>query len=150
LCRIKASKELKVVNIINIKTKNMKREKGFTLIELLVVIAIIAILATLVLIALDGARESARDADRKGAISQIRSAAELYAADHDGSYSGMTLSEIGAPDTVQGNGIEIGSPSASGFCASIELSDGTHWCTDASLEVGESDDECSAAACPGF
>jgi prepilin-type N-terminal cleavage/methylation domain-containing protein len=128
----------------------MKRQKGFTLIELLVVIAIIAILATLVLIALDGARDSARDADRKGAISQIRSAAELYAADHGGSYSGMTLTGIGAPSTVQGNTISIGTPSASGFCASIALSDGTIWCTDSSLEVGAATGACSAAACPGF
>jgi prepilin-type N-terminal cleavage/methylation domain-containing protein len=128
----------------------MKRQKGFTLIELLVVIAIIAILATLVLIALDGARESARDADRKGAISQIRSAAELYAADNGGSYSGMTLADIGAPAAVQGNDITIGVPTESGFCASIPLSDGTIWCTDSSLKIGAATGACAADVCPGF
>ncbi|MEA2092627.1 MAG: type II secretion system protein [Patescibacteria group bacterium] len=128
----------------------MKREKGFTLIELLVVIAIIAILATLVLIALDDARDAAKDADRKGAISQIRSAAELYAIDHDGGYSGMTLSDIKAPTDVQGNNISIGSPTDSGFCASIQLSDSSHWCTDSSLKVDTATGACVDAVCPGF
>jgi prepilin-type N-terminal cleavage/methylation domain-containing protein len=115
---------------------NLKREKGFTLIELLVVIAIIAILATLVLISLSGARESARDADRKGAISQVRSAAELYAA-NNGNYSSMDNAAIGAPDTVQGNDLDIYVPTSNdAFCAVIELSDESRWCTDNSLKVG--------------
>jgi prepilin-type N-terminal cleavage/methylation domain-containing protein len=125
----------------------MKRQKGFTLIELLVVIAIIAILATLVLIALDGARDSARDADRKGAISQIRSAAELYAADNGGSYSGMTLPKIGAPLEVQDKTITF-SASDDSFCASIPLETSTSgWCTDNSLKVGAG--TCSSGSC-GF
>jgi prepilin-type N-terminal cleavage/methylation domain-containing protein len=115
---------------------NLKREKGFTLIELLVVIAIIAILATLVLIALDGARESARDADRKGAISQVRSASQLYVADN-GDYSGMDNAAIGAPLKVQDNDLDIYVPTSNNaFCAVIELSDESRWCTDNTLEVG--------------
>ncbi len=124
----------------------LKREKGFTLIELLVVIAIIAILATLVLIALDGARDSARDADRKGTISQIRSAAELYAANNNGSYSGMTLTNIGAPASVQGSTIVFNvSGTGDAFCASIPLSSGS-WCTDNSLVVKSG--VCSGTVCP--
>ncbi len=56
--------------------KNQK--KGFTLIELLVVIAIIGLLATLSVVALNNARERARDSRRISDIKQIQIALELY------------------------------------------------------------------------
>jgi prepilin-type N-terminal cleavage/methylation domain-containing protein len=123
----------------------MKREKGFTLIELLVVIAIIAILATLVLIALGDARESARDADRKGAISQIRSASQLYAVESNNSYTGMDNDAIGVPDTVQNKDLDIlVNGTGDAFCAVIELSEG-RWCTDNTFKVGEPAGESNCA-----
>ncbi len=57
--------------------KNQKK-KGFTLIELLVVIAIIGLLATLSVVALNNARERARDTRRVSDIRQIQTALELY------------------------------------------------------------------------
>ncbi len=62
--------------------------RGFTLIELLVVIAIIGILASVVLASLNTARSKGSDAAVKGALSQIRSQAELF---YDGgqTYSGF-------------------------------------------------------------
>ena len=61
----------------------MRKQEGFTLIELLVVVGIIGILTGLVTVNLQGARERARDAQRKGNLDQVRKALELYKNDHD-------------------------------------------------------------------
>ncbi len=65
----------------------MNREElkngGFTLIELLVVIAIIGLLSTLSVVALNSAREKARNARRVSDIKQVQTALELYYNDNN-------------------------------------------------------------------
>ena len=56
-------------------------KKGFTLIELLVVIAIIGMLSALVVPNFMGARERARDSQRKSDLKQIQKALEMYRQD---------------------------------------------------------------------
>jgi len=75
--------------------------RGFTLIELLVVISIIGILASLLISNVTGARERARDSQRKSDLLQIKEALRMYKNDYEvypaGSGSG---SIIGCGDTA--------------------------------------------------
>lgn len=66
---------------MNKKYKN-PISRGFTLIELLVVIAILGILTTLLISNVAGARERARDAERKSDLKEIKNALEMYKQDN--------------------------------------------------------------------
>jgi len=59
------------------------KKAGFTLIELLVVIAIISSLSALLVPNFMGARERARDAQRKSDLKQIQKALEMYKQDQN-------------------------------------------------------------------
>jgi prepilin-type N-terminal cleavage/methylation domain-containing protein len=71
-----------------------KKSEGFTLVELLVVIAIIGLLSTLSIVALNNARQKARDAVRVANIQQWQAALELYYQDQ-GAYPGTASSTPG-------------------------------------------------------
>lgn len=105
----------------------MRNKKGFTLIELLVVIAIIAILSAIGLVALNGAREKARDAQRRSDIAQIRTALSLYYDDHGSTYPVMhtaagvvtgdlSADSVGADATANGT-LTAGGPLTSNYLA---------------------------------
>ncbi len=68
-------------------------KKGFTLIELLVVIAIIGILSAIGLVSLNGAREKARDAQRKSDLAQIKTALVLFYDDNSSHYPSIAAAD---------------------------------------------------------
>jgi len=71
-------------------------KKGFTLIELLVVIGIIGMLSALLVPNFMGARERARDAQRKSDLKQIQKALEMYRQDQNPpAYPTATTSRFG-------------------------------------------------------
>lgn len=82
--------------------KNQK--KGFTLIELLVVIAIIGILSAIGLVALNGAREKARDAQRQSDLSQYRTALALWYDDNNSTYPEI-IAGTGGVDSISSTGV---------------------------------------------
>jgi prepilin-type N-terminal cleavage/methylation domain-containing protein len=74
-------------------------QKGFTLIELLVVIAIIGLLSTLAVVALNSARQKARDSKRVADIKQIQTALEMYYLDENG-YPVLSAAVLGETATA--------------------------------------------------
>lgn len=80
----------------------MKKEiKGFTLIELLVVIAIIGLLSTMAVVALNNARQKARDAKRVSDVKQIQTALELF---YNDASSYPTSANVAQGDPIEYSG----------------------------------------------
>ncbi len=105
-------------------------KKGFTLIELMVVIAIIAILATVVLVALQSARDAAEDSNRKSAVAQARSLAEVeyaIAQNYDGFAGNNEVEDLVAAYS-DGNMAAFGSGQE--YCVTVDLESGGDFCAD--------------------
>jgi prepilin-type N-terminal cleavage/methylation domain-containing protein len=75
---------------------NPIRQSGFTLVELLIVVIILAILAAIVVPQFSSATTDANEAALDSNIGALRSAVELYKAQHNGAYPGAVATNAGA------------------------------------------------------
>jgi len=76
-------------------SKRFQDQAGFTLIEMLIVIIILGILAAIIIPQITVSSEDAKISTLKANLSGLRSAIEIYYAQHDNKYPGQTKSADG-------------------------------------------------------
>jgi len=74
--------------------RRLKPQPGFTLVEVLVVMVVLALLAAIALPSFYSQRDKASDAEAKQTLTTAQLAAETYAIDNDGRYTGATPAEL--------------------------------------------------------
>lgn len=72
----------------------LEGEQGFTLIELLVVLLLVGILSAIAIPAFLSQTSKASDAAAKTQVGSMERTMQVYANEHDGSYTGATLAEL--------------------------------------------------------
>jgi len=116
---------------VRARLQSSSGEDGYTLIEILVVILIIGVLAAIAIPSFLNQTGKATDAAAKELAHSAQIAAETYATDHSGSYSGLTVSMLPQYDsTIQtgpGNGAwvqSVGNPTANGYAVTTVSASG--------------------------
>ena len=128
-----------------------EREGGFTLIELLVVILIIAILAAIAIPVFLAQRKKGWNGQVQSALKNAATAAESFATDNNGDYTGVTLADLQAEGLKSASSVTVAVASAtsSDYCITATHADltdpGDEWAVGSyDSDDGEPD---SANAC---
>jgi len=102
-------------------------ESGFTLIELLVVVLILGILAAIAVPSFINQRTKAQDAEAKSYARTAQTAAETYATDNDGVYTGVSPAELVTIEPTMSNATALAASSAAAgaYVVSADSSNGT-------------------------
>ena len=100
-------------------------EGGFTLVELLVVVVIIGILSAVAVAFNGAARVRGEDATAKANIRVSAPAFEAYRAEHDGSYSGVTVALLQTQYSRGIQGITVLAAGTTSYCVSSSAGDRT-------------------------
>jgi prepilin-type N-terminal cleavage/methylation domain-containing protein len=87
--------------------KSLKREQGFTLIEIVIVLAIAAAIMMMVFLAVQGARKTQRDTQRRADAARIGAMLDQYAANNGGAYPATALSPMLATSPSFWNDYEV-------------------------------------------
>ena len=86
-----------------VKEQILKSQSGFTLIEMLVVVIILGILAMIIIPQITVSTEDARLNTLQTNLNTVRSAIEVYAAQHANNYPGAKKTDGSGTDTVAGD-----------------------------------------------
>ncbi len=79
-------------------------DSGFTLVEMLVVMLIIGLLAAIAVPSFLGQRDKAHDASAKTSVRTAATALETFRTDHDGAYTGATVSDLDSIESTLATG----------------------------------------------
>jgi prepilin-type N-terminal cleavage/methylation domain-containing protein len=96
-------------NLIYLGVNKMKQtfkrniQKGFTLVELLIVVIILAILAAIVVPQFSSSTTDANNSAVQSNLATVRSAIELYSAQHSGKYPGAIQNSDGTTTSTAAN-----------------------------------------------
>jgi prepilin-type N-terminal cleavage/methylation domain-containing protein len=118
--------------LLKLRQRMASEESGFTLIELLVVMLIIGILAAIAIPTFFNQKSKASDSSAKEMAHSAQVALETFATDHNGSYSGVAVSDLQTIEPTVGTGgntvtFEGTPPSSNAYQLRVTSTVTQHW-----------------------